>query len=401
MSEDNLLFAGLKVLDVGSWIAGPVAATMLADRGADVLKIEVPEMGDGYRQYAMLPFTPDAEVNYTWAMDARNKRSLALNLKSDEGIKILHQLIHDCDIYVTNQPLPLRRQLKLNYEDIRHLNEKMIYASLTPYGEEGPDRDNEAFDLVAYWNRSGLMDNMRHTGVEPVQALAGMGDHPTAVSMYAGIVTALLQRERTGKGTKVHTSLMANGLWSASCLAQGKLAGGDMAPMWMPRLTHSLYEASDGRWIQLTMIRTDEAFDRLMVGLEAFELLADERFATLENRMMNAAALTELVREKFLARSSDEWLKILREDHELPIERVTEFADLHDDPHLRLNRMVSPPAEAIGMEEVINDPVNVEGVARIGAKKAPDIGEHSDEVLTAMGFDASAIAGLRERGVVG
>ncbi|MEL0093787.1 MAG: CoA transferase, partial [Pseudomonadales bacterium] len=197
MADDSFLFDGLKVLDVGSWIAGPVAGTMLADRGADVIKVEVPEIGDGYRQYAVLPFTPNAEVNYTWALDARNKRSMTLNLKSAEGMNILHRLIKDCDIYITNMPLPLRRQLNLCYEDIKGLNETMIYASLTPYGEEGSDRDNEAFDLVAYWNRSGLMDKMRPPGSEPVQALAGMGDHPTAVAMYASIVTALLRKERT------------------------------------------------------------------------------------------------------------------------------------------------------------------------------------------------------------
>ena len=177
MTDDALLFEGLKVLDVGSWIAGPVAATMLADRGAEVLKIEEPVLGDGYRGYATLGFTPTADVNYTWAMDARNKRSLSLNLKTDTGMDILKKLIGDCDVYVSNQPLALRRLLNLNYEDIKALNPRMIYASLTPFGEVGPDSDNEAFDLVAYWNRSGLLNHMRPDGHEPIQAMAGMGDH--------------------------------------------------------------------------------------------------------------------------------------------------------------------------------------------------------------------------------
>lgn len=401
MSEEVMLFEGLKVLDVGSWIAGPVSTTMLADRGAEVLKIEAPVAGDGYRHYAILPFTPNADTNYTWAMDARNKRSLALNLKSEAGMAILHQLISDCDIYVTNQPLTLRRTLNLNYEDIQHLNKRMIYASLTPYGEAGPDSDNEAFDLVAYWNRSGLMDNMRHPGIEPVQALPGLGDHPTAVALYAGIVTALLQRERTGKGSKVHTSLMANGLWSAACLAQAKLAGADMTPYNMPRLTAALYKTSDNRWIQLTMIRTDEDFDRLLLGLEAFEILADERFATLESRVLNSEELTRIVREHFRSKTSDEWMTILKEEHGLPVERVTQFADLHDDEHLALNRMVTRPVDNIGIEEVINDPVNVDGVARVGVLKAPDIGEHTDEVLAELGYEADAISTLRQDGVVG
>jgi len=401
MTDDVLLFEGLKVLDVGSWIAGPVAATMLADRGAEVLKVEVPEAGDGYRHYALLPFTPTADTNYTWAMDARNKRSLALNLKNKDGMNILRKLIRDCDIYITNQPLPLRRELNLNYEDIRSLNDRMIYASLTPYGEEGPDRDNEAFDLVAYWNRSGMMNQMRHPGVEPVQALPGMGDHPTAVSVYAGIVTALMQRERTGKGTMVHTSLLANGVWSASCLAQAQLANADFSTMPTQRLTGALYEASDGRLLQLTMIRTDEAFDKLLVAMEAYELLADERFATLESRMANAEDLTKIMRELFLLKSSDEWMQLLHGEHGLPVERVAEFSDLPADPHLQLNGMVSPPVDDVGIDYIINDPVNVDGVARVGAKKAPGIGEHTDEVLTELGFDEDQISRFHEQGVVG
>lgn len=401
MTEEIMLFEGLKVLDVGSWIAGPVSTTMLADRGAEVLKIEAPIAGDGYRHYASLPFTPNADANYTWAMDARNKRSMALNLKTEEGAAVLHQLIKDCDVYVTNQPLALRRTLKLNYEDIQHLNDRMIYASLTPYGETGPDSENEAFDLVAYWNRSGLMDNMRHQGIEPVQALPGLGDHPTAVALYAGIVTALLQRVRTGKGSKVHTSLMANGLWSASCLAQAKLAGADMTPYDMPRLTAALFETSDGRWIQLTMIRTDEDFDRLLVALEAFEILADERFRTIESRALHAEELTRIVREQFRSKSSEEWMSLLKGEHGLPVERVTRFADLHDDEHLALNGMVSKPVDDIGIDQVINDPVNVEGVARVGVLRAPDIGEHTDEVLAELGYDIDAISDLRQNGIVG
>lgn len=390
------------MLDVGSWIAGPVAATMLADRGAEVLKVEVPIAGDGYRNYAALPFTPTADVNYTWAMDARNKRSLALNLKSDEGMEILKTLIRDCDVYITNQPLTLRRSLKLQYEDIRVLNDQMIYASLTPYGEQGPDRDNEAFDLVAYWNRSGMMDKMRHKGIEPMQAIAGMGDHPTAVALYASIVTALLQKERTGKGTMVHTSLMANGIWSASCLVQAQLAGADFSTMPPEqRLTGALYETADGRWMQITMVRTDEDFDRLLIAMEAFDLIGDERFSTVEARLMHGPELTAHLRALFATRSSDEWVRVLKDEHQLPVERVTEFADLPADPHLLLNNIIATPAEPVGIDYIINDPVNVEGVARVGAKMAPGIGEHTDEVLAELGFSAGDITRLRNEGTIG
>jgi crotonobetainyl-CoA:carnitine CoA-transferase CaiB-like acyl-CoA transferase len=400
MSEEELLFKGLKVLDVGSWIAGPVAATMLAERGAEVLKVEIPIAGDGYRNYALFPFTPMADTNYTWAMDARNKRSLSLNLKTDDGMSILKTLIAECDIYITNQPLPMRRELNLNYEDIKALNPKMIYASLTPYGEKGPDSDNEAFDLVAYWSRSGLMNKMRPPGSEPVQALAGMGDHPTAVALYASIVTALLKRERTGEGSMAHTSLLANGVWSASCLAQAQFANADFSSMPAQRMTTALYQTQDGRWMQLNMVRTTEGIDRMLLAMEAYDLLADDRFSTLESRMMHAVELTEKLRDIFATKSSDEWLQILKIDNELPIERVANFEDLPNDPHLRLNGIVAPPVEDVGIDQIINDPVNVTGVARVGAKKAPDIGEHNHVVLGELGFSDDEIAALEANGVI-
>ena len=156
-----------------------------------------------------MPGSPDADTNYTWHMDNRNKRSISLNLKSEEGRKILRQMVSECDVYVTNLPQPMRRQWQLTYDDLAAVNPSMIYASLTAYGEKGPERDREGFDLVAYWSRSGLMDLVHAPGAPPGPALPGMGDHPTAVTLYAGIVTALLKRAQTGQGSHVHTSLMA------------------------------------------------------------------------------------------------------------------------------------------------------------------------------------------------
>ena len=208
----NTLFEGLKVVDAGTWIAGPVSSTILADYGADVTKIEMPGEGDAYRRLAHAPGTPNADINYAWAQDARNKRSITINLKTEAGQAILKKLVARCDVYVTNYPLHMRRRLGLTYEDLKPLNPRMVYASLTAYGEYGPEKDREGFDLVAYWSRSGLMDVVRAPGAKPAHSLPGMGDHPTAISMYASIVTALLHRERTGEGSMVHTSLIANGV---------------------------------------------------------------------------------------------------------------------------------------------------------------------------------------------
>lgn len=398
--DDELLFQGLKVLDVGTWIAAPTAAAMLADFGAEVIKIEQPALGDAYRNYYQAIVSPESAINYTWALDARNKRSITLNLKSAEGKAILHRLVRSCDVYITNQPLPMRRALGLTWEDLQPLNERMIYGSLTAYGEEGPERDREGFDLVAYWSRSGLMNQMRHKGTEPFQAMAGMGDHPTGVALYASIVTALLKRERTGKGTKVHTSLLANGLWSASCFAQAAWApDADFSTIPGQRLTTALYETRDRRWLQFSMVRTVEDFDRLMLALDRFEWLADKRFATPESRIENAESFTALLRTLIAERTSGEWLELLHAQ-DIPVALVAEFADLPNDPQVLANDMATAPLEDVGMARVIRDPLNIDGVRRIGVTKAPELGQHTTDVLEEMGYSRSEIDRLRRDGAI-
>lgn len=400
--DEDYLFEGLKVLDVGTWIAAPVATTILADMGASVIKIEQPETGDAYRNFALLPSTPTADINYSWALDNRNKRSLGLNLKTAAGRKILHGLIADCDVYVTNHPQSMRRKLKLMYEDLRELNPRMIYASLTAYGEDGPERDREGFDLVAYWARSGLMDNVRAVGAEPAQSLPGMGDHPTAVTMYANIVTALLRRDRTGKGAKVHTSLLANGLWAASSVAQAVFSNADFSnyrhPQRMP-FSRSLYATADGVWLQFTMVRTVEQFDEFMLALELVAVLADERFLTPELRFANGGALTDIIREKLATQTAEDWLAVFAAAG-VPASRMETLHDLVNDEQIAVNGMTVEPVEDVGVDRMIRDPLNIDGLKRVGVKRAPGIGEHTAELLRELGHSEAEIDALREGGVI-
>lgn len=400
---DHLL-SGLKVLDVATVIAGPVAATMLADFGADVIKIEQPGRGDMLRYISGIPTTPDADSNYLWQMDGRNKRSLALDLKSAQGITVLHKLIERCDVFVTNQPLPVRRSLKLTYADIEPLNPKMIYASLTAYGEEGPDRDGKGFDLVAYWAHSGLMDLVRSPNSPPAQSLPGMGDHPTAVALYAGIMTALLHRERTGEGSMVHTSLLANGLWSASCIAQGALAGGDM-PGYRARnvesgILHKIYPTRDGRFLQFTMVRSEEELQRLLAVLGLDELFADERFSTPESRYEHRADLSALIAERLLVEGSSHWVTRFAEQR-ITVNRVQIVEETVRNIQLQVNRMIVPPVDdEMDVPWIINHPVQIDNVAQVGPKRAPDLGEHSREIVEELGYASDDVQALFDSGVI-
>ena len=400
---NDYIFSGLKVLDVGTVVAGPVAATILADFGADVIKIEQPGEGDLLRVLSDIPTTPDADSNYFWQMDGRNKKDLTLNLKTPEGIEILHKLIADCDVYVTNQPFGVRRALKLSYDDIKPLNPSMIYASLSAFGEEGPERDSKGFDLLAYWARSGLMDLVRSPGCKPSQALPGMGDHPTAIALYASIVTALLNKERTGKGAMVHTSLLANGLWSAASIAAGALANSDMdayrATNQVPAATGYVYATKDNRWLQLTMIRSEGQFLQFLDSIDQLHFIKDERFTTPELWYENREQLSALIQNVLINREAAEWL-IIFEAKMVPIELVATVDEAVRNEQLIINNMVVAPTDPdIDVPFIINHPIKISNLDQVGPKRAPELGEHTDEILQNLGYSHQQILALKDKGV--
>src|SRR5471030_3041391 len=226
MTDRQHVFSGLKVLDLASYIAGPAATTILADFGADVIKIEPPGTGDVYRFFSAMPPNPVAGTNYAWQLTNRNKRSIALDLKSSEAKEVLVRLVQWADVVVVNFPPRVKAALGVTYEALSPLNPKLIYADITGYGSEGPEADTPGFDVTAYWARSGLMEVTHDAGNPPTLPIPGIGDHATATTLYAAIVTALYTRATTGKGGHVSTSLIANGIWAAAAWVEGGLNGG-------------------------------------------------------------------------------------------------------------------------------------------------------------------------------
>src|SRR6202158_1236953 len=216
------IFSGLKVVDLASFIAGPAAATILSDFGADVIKVEPPD-GEPWRNGHKIPPQPHSDEPYPFELANRNKRGVALNLKVASAQQVLERLAKWADVFIVNTPHAARQKLKLEYDDVTRWNPRLIYADLTGFGEEGPDASLPGFDITAYWSRSGLFSMTGDAGAPPTWPVAGSGDNATAVGLYSAIVTALYRRERTGKGSYVTTSLLAEGVWSASVSIQAAL----------------------------------------------------------------------------------------------------------------------------------------------------------------------------------
>ncbi len=394
------IFDGLKIIDCASFIAGPAAATVMSDFGADVIKIEMPGAGDPYRRRAVP--VPGKPLNPGFILDARNKRSLALDLRAEAGRAVLYRLVRDADVFITNYPPPVRQRLKITYDDLAPLNQRLIYASFTGYGETGPEANKPGFDATAWWARTGLMHLVRAgAAATPARSLPGMGDHPSAMGTYGAIVTALYQRERTGKGNYVSSSLLANGLWANGCSVQAALCGDKVVPQ-PPReaAVNALrvhYQCGDGRWLLLSIASDEWRWEKFKACLED-PALDDPRFATVERREAHARELLAILDRIFATRDLARWRSVLDEAG-IIFGIVAETGDIAEDEQVLAAGHLVAFADADLM--TVNSPIEIAGQEKIRPRAAPRVGQHSEEVLRAAGYGEPEIAALREAGVIG
>jgi len=392
------LFSDLLVIDCASFIAGPAAGTIMSDFGARVIKIEPPGVGDSYRGLARLRHP--GFIDFYWTLDARNKESLALDLKDPEARAVLDTLIARADVFITNFPGPIRERLRVRYEDVAPLNKRLIYASMTPYGEVGPEKDRTAYDTTAWWARSGLMDMVRATpDAEPATSVAGMGDHPTAMSLYAAIVTALYRRTQTGEGGFVSTSLIANGLWSSSCAVQAALCGVPLAPR-PPRgqrgAMGEMYQCKDGRWFILAIANPGREWPLLCGALGHPEWIDDPRYATPEQRFAQAPQMTAMFEAIFATQDWAHWRDVLT-NATVTFGAVGRIHDHADDPQIAANNFLPAFADNPALR-TIDSPFAIAGEAKAQPLMAPDIGADTSPILEECGMSERAIAAMLARG---
>src|SRR5215467_11167529 len=372
MAADNI-FSGLKVVDFANYVAAPAAAVILSDFGADVVKVEPPN-GDPWRNGHKIQPQPAADEPYQWHLANRNKRSITLDLKSPSAQQVLKKLVAWADVFIVNTPHPARKKLKLEYDDVVRWNPRLIYADLTGFGEKGADAGLPGFDITSYWARSGLLSMTRDAGVPPTLPVGGSGDNATAVGLYSAIVTALYHRERTGKGAYVTTSLLAEGVWSASVSIQAALSGAKFYGLHDRKnpanAAFNVYRASDGTWFVL--IVTADKLAAVAKAIGRSDLLTDPRFSDPAKLMANMPQLTAILDEVFGAQPMAHWHSVFA-GLNVTFGEVRGPQEVINDPQLHENEIIVPLNGAGGkLTSTISSPIKVHGVTKVPAQRAPE-----------------------------
>ncbi len=360
-----------------------------------LIKIERPGGGDLWRLFSKLPGTAKSELDWCWVLTSRNKKSVALDLGRPEGREALIRLVRTADVFLTNYQRTLLEKFRLTWEDLAPVNDRLIYAHLTGYGDTGDDADDPAFDALAYWARSGLMMSVTGTDGSPSAPRPGMGDHPTSMSLFGAIMLGLYRRERTGRGSRVSTSLLASGAWANACDIQAKLLnakfpvrGEGKHP---PNPLTAAYLTRDGKIFLLVLIDPDNEFPRLCRAFGQPELGTGELFATNDGRDRNAAALYAILQSEFESRDLAEWRTIFKRN-DIKWAPLPVLDEVVKDPQMRAaEAFVKMDYPGAGVLETVNSPVFVDGSAKRKPTAAAEVGAHTREVLQELGYSADAI----------
>ncbi len=398
--QKNGILSGLRVIDCGTYIAGPASATVMSDFGAEVFKIERPDGGDLWRLFPHLPGSAKSELNWAWVLTGRNKKSVALDLGTPEGYEALLRLVRTADVFVTNYQPQLLTKFHLTWDELRVINDRLIFAHLTGYGEAGEDAGLPAFDALAYWARSGLMTSVIGRDGTPGAPRPGIGDHPTAMALFGAIMLGLYDRERTGRGSKVGTSLMASGAWAHSCDLQAQMLGATFPKLAGPTPINPLltgYITRDAKVFLLAQLDPEHEFPRLCTMFGAPEMATDPMFASDAARTEHAAELSAILQSQFESRDLAEWRKEFRQ-YDIKWAPLPMLAEVVSDPQMRAaGAFVDVDYPGHGTIQTINSPLFVEGSEKRKPEASPEIGANTREVLRSLGYDEAAIDDMIKR----
>jgi crotonobetainyl-CoA:carnitine CoA-transferase CaiB-like acyl-CoA transferase len=397
---------GIRVIDWTIWQQGPVATAMLGDLGAEVIKIEERVGGDPGRGILRAAGADTGDrPNWYFEANNRNKKSMTLDLKQDDARKIVHELVARSDVFVQNFRKGVAARLGLDYETLRAINPRLIYASATGYGPEGPDSADPSFDQLGL-ARSGIMNAVGEPDMPPLGVAGGIADQMGAVMLAYGVLAALLAREKHGVGQRVDASHLGSMAWLQGLSLSMRLMMGFAMPRQArasagnPLWNH--YKCRDGSWLALGMLQPDRYWEDFSKAIGRPELASDERFSDLRSRGKNAQACVAILDEVFAQRDRADWLKVLREGGDFIFTIVNRVDDLPDDPQVRANDyVVDFEHPQYGNIQVVGMPVRLSETPGQVRMPAPEFGQHTEEILTELlDYDWDEITALREREVI-
>jgi crotonobetainyl-CoA:carnitine CoA-transferase CaiB-like acyl-CoA transferase len=398
---------GVRILEVAEHTFVPAASALLADWGAEVVKVEHVERGDAMRGLASSGLAVmGSSVHVLLEHSNRGKQSLGLDLTSEEGLEILYRLAATCDVFLTNKLPSVRSKLRIDVADIREHNPRIVYVRGTGHGERGPDADRGSYDSLAYWCRAGVAVGMKQPEYDyvPAPPAPAFGDSIGAMTIAGGIMGALYHRERTGEATTVDVSLLGIGMWSMGAALALSLQHG---VGWTPPPPHAptgnpltaTYTTSDGRYVALTCLQAARYWPEVCAVIDRPELADDERFADAEAIGQNVAAATDVLREAFAQRDTREWRERLA-GFSGQWAMVQDTLEASVDPQTVANGYVQDCETAEGVAfKLAAAPVQYDG-RPAAPRRAPAFNEHGDAILGDLGLDWDAIVDLKVRGVV-
>ncbi len=397
----NQPLRGVKVVDLTYFVAGPGAARLLADWGADVIKVE-PAFGDPGRKTGGTMCMPIREdCNPFYSIYNANKRGLSLNLKTEQGKEALYRLLEQADVFLSSYRTGALKRLGLDYETLSEKFPRLIWAQINGFGDEGPAKDNPGFDTVAFWARSGAMMDIVEKDTSPVNPPIGFGDATTSCSLAAGICAALYEQQKTDKGQKVMVSLYGQGIWSLGCVITASQYGDEYPKTRKDAVSPVInsFRCRDGKWLFVSILEHDRFYNTLMDKvLDRKDLVDDPRYATAEEGKKRGSELIRIIEEEFAKHTEAEMIERL-EAADIAYEKIWHALDAVSDDQALDNQYLVRTTNRDGSAVCLpQPPVKFNDIEAIPFRDAPLVGQDSREILREIGYSDEEIDAMAASG---
>lgn len=388
---------GIKVIDFTTYAAAPGMGRALGDWGAEVIKVEGPG-GDPYRAWGYSMGMPiDDDENPLWTMVNGNKKGIVINMKSEEGKKVMYDLLKDADIFMSNTRIGALKKLGLDYETLAPMFPKLVWAHMGGFGNNGPDAPRPGYDITSFWSHSGSLVDVVAPDADPINPPPAFADNCANFALGSGMLAALVKQKMTGKGSKVETSLYGLSVWASSFLSVSTQYGEEYPRYRWENLTPMIatYRCSDGEWLQFTLPAWDVSYPKLCRAIGLDEYAEDERFTTVDAMKLNQKMLFDLITEAMLKKDSKTWSEVLTKA-DLAFALVRHWKDIPEDEQAFANGYTTKFTFDSGHTATLCcPPITFGDPTPAPLKAGPKLGEHTDELLKGLGYSDERIAELR------